>query len=221
MDQFTWCANSVLRLRGLLCVFCSAVFFFAFSVLHSPLWVSCSSFLYLCNLFCIPPFFIPLFVHSVLHSPLLFCFFCFVSTPEPGDGAGMGASRSAGQWRDTHPDRPCLLNDFIREYGAHLDSQRIPAMRMNENRACALNVRFRSNCDTSMATWKKKLWPWGGRIFSICPCISSCVDSPFVQCFEEVDYERHLASSLLLCWIWWCLKLSQQLKYSRQCVLSA
>lgn len=35
-------------------------------------------------------------------------------------------------------------------------------------------------------------WQWGGRGTFICRCLSPRVDTPFVQCFEDVEYEKAL-----------------------------
>lgn len=55
-----------------------------------------------------------------------------------------------------------------------------------------LDVRFRRNRYTAVRAWKKWWWHWGGCGASVCRCISPNGDTSFMQCFEEVKYEKSL-----------------------------
>lgn len=81
------------------------------------------------------------FVFALAALCFLFCILFFLSSfhfiwaPGSGDGVGVSASRSFGPSRNTCPDLPFPVDDFIRKCGAYLYSQRFAELQMNGNSA--------------------------------------------------------------------------------------
>lgn len=65
-------------------------------------------------------------------------------------------------------------------------------MQMNGNIETVGNVRIRRSCDTVVGVWKRRMWPSDGRGASICRCPSYGVETMFVRCNKEVDYQKAL-----------------------------
>lgn len=47
-------------------------------------------------------------------------------------------------------------------------------------------------CDTIVSTWARLCNHWGGRSALDCGCVGEEMDTSFVWCREEVDYERQM-----------------------------
>lgn len=117
--------------------------------------------------------------------------------PASAGGAGGGTWGSAGRSMDTFTDPPFPVRNFIREYGAYLDSWRFATMRMKGDTGSVWDIRSWRNCDTALSARKKRWWHWGGRGALPCRGTSPGDDNPFVRCFDEVHYEKSLGNVLL------------------------
>lgn len=91
-----------------------------------------------------------------------------------------------------HADPPILENDFFCEYGTSLHLQRSSAMQMYGNSGCVWDVSFQCSRYTAVGGCKNRWWHWGGSGSSICHCVLPGVDTPYVHCFEEVEYKTVL-----------------------------
>lgn len=78
------------------------------------------------------------------------------------------------------------------DYDAYLDPFHFKARRMIGNSVFAWDFDFRRHRDTAVGACPMRWWRGASLCASVCHFVTPGVDTPFVQCFEELDYEKAL-----------------------------
>lgn len=79
---------------------------------------------------------------------------------------------------------------YLKEYDRYLDSKRFAAMRLDGDKMTVLDVRNGKQRDSAVGVCVKRWRHCGGRSALLGRCVHAEGDSPFIRCFEKLDYER-------------------------------
>lgn len=84
------------------------------------------------------------------------------------------------------------------------------------------DVTFRRNPDTAVGSGQRRWCHCGGLGWLTCCCFMPCVNAPFVQCFEKVDFQRALGQLFLQRVNWLCRSIQwRQIWYVSQAFQAA
>lgn len=89
---------------------------------------------------------------------------------------------------------PYSVMEYISRYSNYLDACLFAVMRIVADQPLIYDHRFNKYRDTAVGAWIKRWRNCDGRGASLSQCPHASTDSPFVWCYEEVDYERRLSA---------------------------
>lgn len=89
---------------------------------------------------------------------------------------------------------PHSVIKYIFRYGRYLEANGIGAMRSVGDHPSIYDDRSDKNLETTVGASIKHRCECGGRGARSPPCAHELADSPFIWCYEEVDYEHRLGA---------------------------
>lgn len=98
---------------------------------------------------------------------------------------------------DRHNPAAKPVEQYIKRSSAHVYGHVVAALLVTNHGKEIRDVCTGRMHDTAVSVWVKWLWNWGERGATDVLCQFMDICSPFLRCFEEVNYERRTGDILV------------------------